>query len=525
MKNRAVIYARFSSHSQTEQSIEGQLRECYDFAKRNNYIVIDEYIDRALTGTTDKRPQFLQMIEDSKKKTFDYVIVYQLDRFARNRYDSANYKNKLKKNGVRVLSAKENITEDASGILVEGLLESMAEYYSAELSQKVRRGIRESLLKGYFIGGLPLYGYDIVDKRYKINEEESKIVKEMFNRYACGDRLIDIVNWLKEKGIKSKQNKTFSIDMINKIIRNTKYMGKYITRSGELYENIVEPIVDERLWKKCNEIMDSYKHKPRSRGNGRCYVLTGKLYCGHCSSVMSAETGSGHLGKVYTYYKCYHKKKKINDCEKTNIRKDDFERFVMDKAKEFVLQQDILDKIARTVTEKFNSEITTSLTVKNLERQLKENERAIDAILDAIQSGITASSTQERLLKLEKEKEELTEKYLTETKHQLNPITEDEVKAFLIKMASKDFDNFDEKAEFFKTFIKMVIARNDRILIIYNTGVESKEKYDIPAEFMNLDENHKISIQKTKETEKKGNKKGWEVFIHNPADTGGVRGI
>lgn len=132
MKKRVVIYARFSSHSQTEQSIEGQLRECYDFARRNDYLVIAEYIDRALTGTTDKRPEFLRMIEDSKKKNFDYVLVYQLDRFARNRYDSANYKAKLKKNGVRVLSAKENITEDASGILVEGMLESMAEYYSVE---------------------------------------------------------------------------------------------------------------------------------------------------------------------------------------------------------------------------------------------------------------------------------------------------------------------------------------------------------------------------------------------------------
>ena len=137
-----VIYARFSSHSQTEQSIEGQLKECYEFAKRNEYNVIGEYIDRALTGTTDKRPEFLRMVEDSKKKTFKYVLVYQLDRFARNRHDSATYKAKLKKNGVRVLSAKENITEDASGILVEGVLESMAEYYSVELSQKIRRELK-----------------------------------------------------------------------------------------------------------------------------------------------------------------------------------------------------------------------------------------------------------------------------------------------------------------------------------------------------------------------------------------------
>ena len=134
--NRAVIYARFSSHSQTEQSIEGQLRECYEYAKRQNIVIVGEYIDRALTGTTDKRPNFLKMIEDSKRKTFDFVLVYQLDRFARNRYDSANYKAKLKKNGVRVLSAKENISEDASGILIEGVLESMAEYTPPSFPKK-----------------------------------------------------------------------------------------------------------------------------------------------------------------------------------------------------------------------------------------------------------------------------------------------------------------------------------------------------------------------------------------------------
>lgn len=180
MKKRVVIYARFSSHSQTEQSIEGQLRECYDYAKKHDLLVVSEYIDRALTGTTDKRPSFLQMIEDSKKKTFDYVLVYQLDRFARNRYDSANYKAKLKKNGVRVLSAKENISKDASGIFIEGVLESMAEYYSAELSQKVKRAIRESYEKGYFIGGFGLFGYDIIDKHWVINETEAAVVRKIF---------------------------------------------------------------------------------------------------------------------------------------------------------------------------------------------------------------------------------------------------------------------------------------------------------------------------------------------------------
>ena len=162
---KIVIYARYSSDRQTEQSIEGQLRVCHEYAERNDYVVVHEYIDRALSGTTDRRPAFQKMIEDSKKKEFEFVLVYQLDRFTRNRYDSANYKMKLKKNGVRVLSARENISDDASGILMESVLEGMAEYYFAELSQKVKRGVRESLKKGNYTGGQVTYGYKVENQK------------------------------------------------------------------------------------------------------------------------------------------------------------------------------------------------------------------------------------------------------------------------------------------------------------------------------------------------------------------------
>ena len=137
----AVVYARYSSHKQGAQSIEGQLASAYKYAGEHGYTIIHEYIDRAQSGTTDNRLEFQRMISDSDKHTFEGVLVYQLDRFARNRYDSAINKSKLKKNGVRVISAKENIADDPSGILVEGVLESMAEYYSAELSQKIHRCI------------------------------------------------------------------------------------------------------------------------------------------------------------------------------------------------------------------------------------------------------------------------------------------------------------------------------------------------------------------------------------------------
>ncbi|NLJ48338.1 MAG: recombinase family protein, partial [Candidatus Atribacteria bacterium] len=174
--------------------MDGQLRVCKDFAKSRKIKIVGEYIDRALTGKSDDRPQFQTMIDDAKKKTFDYVIVYKLDRFARNRYDSAIYKSKLKQFGVKVLSAMENIGDNPESILLEGMLESWAEYYSIDLSQKVRRGLRESAMKGQFVAGRIPLGYKIVNKKLEIDPTTAPIVQEIFTRYAAGEPKKAIIN-------------------------------------------------------------------------------------------------------------------------------------------------------------------------------------------------------------------------------------------------------------------------------------------------------------------------------------------
>ena len=468
MKKRVVIYARFSSHSQTEQSIEGQLRECYEYAKRQDLLVVAEYIDRALTGTTDKRPEFLRMIDDSKKKTFDYVLVYQLDRFARNRYDSANYKAKLKKNGVRVLSAKENITEDASGILIEGVLESMAEYYSAELSQKVKRGIRESYEKGYFIGGYGLFGYDIVDKKWTINSYEADIVRDIFTRYKNGEKAKEIIARLNGQGIKTKAGSSFNMNSLARIIRNEKYIGK-VTSHGTVYTNVIPPIVDEELFYECNVIMDKHKHKPRDSKSEQPYILSGKLFCGFCGSLMTAETGTSHTGKLHHYYKCFGRKRNKHSCKKANYRQQDLEDLVFGTTVKYVLQPDVIQTVAEQVVSKFNSEIIKTATLENLENELKAKEKAINALLAAIEQGIVTKSTKERLISHETQKEELESKISLEKARQIKPLEVDKVKAFLTYFARKKYENGQEKNEFFNSFINRVILYDDKILIFYNT--------------------------------------------------------
>ena len=469
MRKKVVIYARFSSHSQTEQSIEGQLRECYDFARRNDYLVIAEYIDRALTGTTDKRPEFLRMIDDSKKKNFDYVLVYQLDRFARNRYDSANYKAKLKKNGVRVLSAKENITEDASGILVEGMLESMAEYYSAELSQKVRRGIKESLIKGHFIGGYGLLGYDIVDKKWTINSYEADIVRDIFTRYRNGEKVKEIITRLNVQGIKTKAGSPFNMNSLSRIIRNERYIGR-VNSHGTIYTNIIPPIIDENLFYECNAIMDTHKHKARDCKSERPYVLSGKLFCGYCGNLMTAETGTSQTGKLHHYYKCFGRKRN-KGCKKANYRQQELEDLVFGTTVDYVLKPNVIQAIAEQVVTKFNSEITKTANLENLENELKAKDKAINSLLSAVEQGLVTKSTKERLITLETQKEELESKISLEKAMQIKPLEVDKVKTFLNFFARKEYKNDQEKNEFFNSFINRVILYDDRVLIFYNTDV------------------------------------------------------
>lgn len=494
MNKRAVIYARFSSHNQTEQSIEGQLRECYEYARRHDLTIEGEYIDRALTGTTDKRPSFLKMINDSKKKTFDYVLVYQLDRFARNRYDSANYKAKLKKNGVRVLSARENISDDASGILIEGVLESMAEYYSAELSQKVKRGFRESLSKGYFTGGRDLFGYDVVDKHWVLNPDEAAIVKEIFDRYKHGEKTHSIAARLNERGIRNKNGTEFGIDSITRILHNRKYTGK-IEYNGEIYTNVTPAIVDEETFNECQRIVAMHQHRQKTLHSHSPYFLSGRLFCGKCGSNITSESGTNKEGRVYYYYKCTGRRKKI--CDQRNLQKKQIEDLVFDATAKYVLTPETINRLAVEVTKKFNAGLQNSVDIAVLQKQQKDVQRAINGFLSAIAEGIVTQSTKDKLFELEQENERLENCIAAEKDKSVAPISEQEVRAFLKYFANKKYDSDDAMGEFFTSFIYRVVLFDDCVFIFYNTSPDMSNKFRLDKSELN---DMKNFIRKRKST-------------------------
>lgn len=272
---KAVIYARFSSDRQREESIEGQIRECTEYAQRQGITIINTYVDRAKSASkdVDKRENFLRMIRDSGKRLFDVVLVWKLDRFARSRYDSAHFKNILKKNGVKVVSATENITDGPEGIILESMLEGMAEYYSAELSEKIHRGQKENALKGKNNGGTVPLGYTLnkETQHLEINPVTAPIVQEIFQRYAAGDTIKSIKDDFNKRGLKTNRGYPFRYSTFHTVLTNRKYIGEY------KYQDVVIPggvpaLVSEDVFNRVQVRMEKNKRPQRRqrRQSGIC---------------------------------------------------------------------------------------------------------------------------------------------------------------------------------------------------------------------------------------------------------------
>ena len=464
-----VIYARFSCDHQREESIEGQLRECREYADRNGINIVGIYPDRALTGKTDKRPQFQKMIKDSEKRLFEVVIVWKLDRFSRNRYDSATYKSKLKKNGVRVISAKEQISDSPEGIILESMLEGMAEYYSADLSVKIRRGMKDNALKcRYNGGGMPLGYMKGPDQKLVINPATAPIVVEIFTRYAEGETIREIIQSLNKRGIKTTRGKQFQQNSLDIMLANKKYLGVY-NGVGEEVEGGLPQIISQELFDKVAIRRERNKRAPSSSKATEEYLLTTKLFCGRCESMMAGESGKSQTGTRYYYYKCGNHKR-AQGCKQKALRKEYVEKLVIDKAIQLIHKDGLIDLVAECAA-RIQKQESTSLPLLN--EQIKEVNKGIDNMLNAIQMGILTSSTKERLDSLESEKKRL-EIAITEEKMEHPEMPKEFFEFWLRRLISGDVDSLDYRKMIVDVFVNAVYVMDDGVRFALNfiDGVE-----------------------------------------------------
>ena len=459
----AVIYARYSSDSQREESIEGQIRECTAYAKKNGITIVKHYIDRAISAKTDNRPQFQQMIKDRDKKLFDIVLVWKLDRFARNRYDSARYKTQLKKNGVKLVSATEIISEGPEGIILESVLEGYAEYYSADLAEKVVRGQTENILKGRCNGGRGTFGYTLdSERKFHIDPLASPFVLESFRKYRNGLTMKEIRDWLNENGIKNPVGGAFTYNSVEHMLKNRRYIGELKFRDV-VVPDAIPPIVPLELFDDVQEKIAKNKKAPARRKAEDDYLLTTKLHCGYCGALMFGESGTSRTGEVHRYYKCATAKKK-KGCKKKTVRKQWLEDLVVNQTMQLVRNDAAMESIIAKVMELQNKENTN---IPLYEKQLRDAESGIQNMLNAIQAGILTSSTKERLEQLEETKREL-EARIAEEKLAKPKVTEEFIRFWLLRFRKLDMSLKDQRQALVDTFINSIYLYDDKVLITFN---------------------------------------------------------
>lgn len=466
----AVIYARYSAGPrQTEQSIEGQLRVCHAYCEQKGLLVVGEYCDRHISGRTDGRPEFQRLIADAKKKSFDAVVVYKTDRFARNKYDSAIYKRELRKAGVQIFYAAESIPDGPEGIILESLMEGLAEYYSAELAQKIKRGMNESALKCQTTGpGKPL-GYTVDDqKHFQVDPETAPIVQTIFKMFIEKESNAAICEYLNARGLKTQRGNPFNKNSVNRIIKNRKYIGEY------RYHDVVIPggmpaIISQEVFAMAQAEMERRKTRKKPHSPKAEYLLAGKLFCGHCKAPMVGVSGTGKSGRKFYYYYCPNNRGRKKECEKDQVPRDWLENLAADATIKYILQEGTLREVSQKVfaAQELQNDRRAEFDFYN--KKLAENKKAIQGILKAIESGVVTESLPARLKELEQERTVL-EGEVEYLKAAAPEFTEDQILFMLMQFVDPKEGEDDQawRRRVITCFISEVYLWNDKVVIFFN---------------------------------------------------------
>ena len=482
---RAAAYARYSSDNQREESIDAQLRAIREYCDRNGIRLVKIYTDEARSATTDDRPGFLQMIQDSALGLFDAVIVHKLDRFSRDRYDSAFYKRQLKKNGVRLISVLENLDDSPESIILESVLEGMAEYYSRNLAREVMKGMKETALQCKHTGGKPPLGYDVApDGTYVINEQEAKAVRMIFEMYAAGKGYGEIVDKLNNKGYRTQTGRPFAKNSLHDILRNEKYRGIYTFNRSERktdgkrnhhksknpdeiikIEGGMPRIISDEIWEKVRARMEKNKRGPAANKAKEIYLLSGLIFCGKCGGAMVGNRRySGRNKSLYITYECSTRKRK-KTCDGKDIGKDFVENTVINYLERNVFSLEAIEKLVAKISEYAASQSAEiNRDIKLFTDQLAGLQTEINNIVEAIAAGMFHPSMKAKMNELEARKASLTQK-LEEAKLQAETYTPtpEMIRRYLEKDSDIRNKSLEEQKRIIQTYVSKVIVHENKI--------------------------------------------------------------
>ena len=477
----AVAYARYSSAGQRDVSIEQQLMDIRAFAKREGYTIVHEFADHARSGfkNVNARTAFQSMMSSADSGTFDTVLCWKVDRFGRNREESALFKGRLRRFGVKVIYAMEPIPEGSAGVLLEGMLEATAEWYSRQLSENVIRGMTDNARRCLY-NGTHIYGYTSdPEGHYVIQPDEAAVVRDVFTRYRAGYSAAMIARELNARGLTTWRGNPFCAQGILKMISNERYTGVYIWGSFRQPGGI--PAIIDRV-----EFMEAQHMKKKTARHVEQgavdYLLTGKAFCGLCGSAMVGDSGTSKLGNRYYYYSCYHRKHD-KACSKKSVKKDYLESTVISFVLDHVLSDAEIGRIADAVMKLQAEEMKTS-PLSAMEAEHLKITKKIDNINNAIAAGIWNSSTSVKLKELEDAAETLRVSIESLRYSQAQLLDRDRVLFFLHQFTRGDRSDPLLRQRIIETFINSVYVYDDHLTIVIN-NVEGNTKVplsDLPDE-------------------------------------------
>lgn len=492
---KAAIYARFSSSAQREESIEDQLRVCREYCSAHSMTVVTEYTDHAISGLTDARPDFQQMIKDGEKHYFDTLVLYSLDRFARNKYDSAIYKARLKKAGIKIVYVTTPIGEGAEAILMETVLEGLANYYSENLARSVRRGMEGNALKALWNGTPPL-GYKKVNKVLTPDPISAPWVQKIFEEYAVGRPMADIIRELNAAGARTYAGREFTRNSFQNVLKNRVYIGEY-KWADIVHQDAITPLVSKETFEKVQDRLKMNNKTPAHAKANALYLLSGKLYCGLCGAPMIGESGKSHTGAFHYYYSCANRKRPapgVPRCTKQTERKMDLETAVLKIALN-ALTDDVLNEVAEAAHNMLAREAEQADRAPALRAELKEIDNKISNILTAIEAGIFTASTRDRLTDLENQKAAISEQ-LEACAHPLPVLSTEELLFWIINLRNGSTESEDYSARLIDAFINSISITDDpdgkRIALIFNLKTNASRTYK-GSDLMTLVHQHKTN--------------------------------
>lgn len=512
--NFAVGYCRYSSDNQREESIEAQKRAIQKYADENNIIISKWYVDEAKSGTNaEKRDQFMQMIADSKDGTFNMVIVHKLDRFSRSKYDSVMYKHRLSVNGVKLFSVTERIdVSTPEGLIMESMLEAMAQYYSDNLGRETMKGLKENAYKGMCCGGVPPYGYKRIPKIVNgeevynkkglplhdtvLDPEKAEAVKIMFNMTLQGKKRIEIIEKLNELGFTDGKGQPFKhTTSIDNILRNERYTGVYVfnkyrrKRTLNGYSKVLNDdediikidgglpqIISKEMFDGVQKILELRVHKTPSNTKEN-YLLSGKVICGVCGQHYQGwkkETKT----KKHLYYKCIgngryrHSKLKENYCNNTGVRKDDLEDYVVEQVVNLLKSPEVVDQMLESYKKFINDYHGNQTLIDNLNKKVAQIDSQIQNVINAIAQGQYSDLFYDKLKELEKEKAQVKlniDKELLQ-KGKLDIDKDKVVEAYYksLEILKNKKSSFEKRKTIINAFVNKIVIYTNEVEIYLN---------------------------------------------------------